>query len=46
MKINPSLQDLPLPLSTQTNFDKLFCYDIVAVSVNYYVLRSQKENNS
>ena len=45
MKMNPSLQDVPLPLSTQTNFDKLVL-TIVAVSVNYYVLRSQKENNS
>ena len=38
--MNPSLQDLPLTLSNNINFDKLFCYDIVAVSVNYYVLRS------
>ena len=42
----PCLQDLPLSLSTQTNFEKLYCCDTFAVSVNYYVLRPKKEENS
>ena len=46
VRVNPTLE--PLPIQTSCNFkaDKLFCYDTIAVAVNYYVLRSQKENNS
>ena len=46
MKMNPSLQDLPLPFSTRTNIDRVFSYDNFAVSVNYYVLRPKKKKNS
>ena len=45
-RVNPTLE--PLPIKTSCNFkvDRLFCYDILGVAVNYYVLRPQKENNS
>lgn len=42
----PSLQDLPLSLSTKTNINSVFSYDNFAVAVNYYVLRPKKEKNS
>ena len=42
----PSLEPLPISLSTNTNTDNIFSYDTFAVAVNYYVLRSKKENNS
>ena len=42
----PTLQPLPLHLSTNIDLDNIFSYDTFAVAVNYYVLRPQKENNS
>jgi len=42
----PTLQALPLSLSTNTNTDSIFSYDTFQVAVNYYVLRPQTKNNS
>lgn len=42
----PTLQEFPLRLNNQIDYSNVFSYDIYKVSVNYYVLRSQKENNS
>lgn len=46
VRVNPTLEPLPIQTSCNFNVDKLFCYDTIAVAVNYYVLRPQKENNS
>ena len=42
----PTLQPLPLSLSTNMNYDNVFSYDTFQVAVNYYVLRPQQKNNS
>lgn len=42
----PTLQPLPLTLSTNMNTDNVFSCDTFAVAVNYYVLRPKKKNNS
>ena len=42
----PSLEPLPLTHSTNVNVDSVFNYSNFAVSVNYYVLRPKKKNNS
>ena len=42
----PSLQPLPISLSTNMNYDNVFSCDTFQVAVNYYVLRPQKKNNS
>ncbi len=42
----PTLDTIPIPLSTNLNTDNVFSYDNFAVAVNYYVLRSKKKNNS
>ena len=46
VRVNPTLESLPIQTSYNFNMDKLFCFDTIAVAVNYYVLRSQTENNS
>ena len=46
VRVNPTLEPLPIQTSCNFNVDKLFCYDTIAVAVNYYVLRPKKENNS
>jgi hypothetical protein len=40
------LDPLPIRQSTHVNTDSVFSYDNFAVSVNYYVLRPQKKENS
>ena len=42
----PTLESLPISLSTQTNIDNIFSYDTFPVAVNYYVLRPKAKNNS
>ena len=42
----PTLDTIPIPLSTNSNTDNVFSYDNFAVAVNYYVLRPKKKNNS
>lgn len=42
----PILDPLPIPLSTNFDISSVFNYSNFAVSVNYYVLRPQKEKNS
>ena len=42
----PLLDPLPIPLSSNFDVTSVFNYSNFAVSVNYYVLRSQKEKNS
>ena len=42
----PILNSLPISHATKINIDSVFNYSNFAVSVNYYVLRSQKKNYS
>lgn len=45
-KCKPSLEPLPVTQSTETNINSVFDYSNFAVSVNYYVLRPKKKNDS
>lgn len=45
-KCKPSLEPLPISQSTPVNVDSVFNYSNFAVSVNYYVLRPKKKNDS
>lgn len=46
LRINPTLEPLPIKTSTNLNMNKIFSYDTLAVAVNYYVLRPEKKDNS